>query len=144
MQVISVIYGGGAARMTFDLTSECINGERAKVSVLAGGFAVGFGTSMGGTRSSIKFEDNRNDIDHNVFNGRAKFVAGGIAIGPENKAPILPPGSVGGGGYGASAIQLGETVSIGHGSQFGLDFSISAGAGVSTVRDVTYESCACE
>lgn len=140
---IGLIDGGGAMRFTFDLTSECVNGKQAKASVNAGGFAVGFGLTLTGTTSSVDFEDNLAVPDPYVFQGQVLFVGIGYALGPDNsKMPIS--GKVGG-GLSLSAITLGEARSIPQsiGIQYGLDFSVYGGAGISTVVNGTIENCEC-
>ena len=87
MSTIAVIYGGGATRMTFDLTSECVNGKRARVKVLAGGFSVGAGANASATSGQITFEDKRSEVSPFVFRGPAKFVGVGIAIWAEASGP---------------------------------------------------------
>jgi len=127
MTVISVIVGGGASRYSFDLVSKCVKGKRGRASVIAGGFAVGFGPQISGSASKLTFEDGLGHVDPLVFSGTAKFAAIGYAfIGI---------------GYGAYAIQLGDATAIGRGHMMGYDASISAGAGISTVVKASIECC---
>ena len=138
---IGVIYGGGAVRFVFNLTSECVGGVRARAKVLAGGFAVGFGAVATGTSGSITFEDGLSTPDPFVFEGRAKFVGAGLAFGPKNPSPgIARPTGI---GVSAAAIQLGGARSLDSGWEYGLDASVFGGAGISTVQDASRESCSC-
>lgn len=139
---IGVIYGGGATRFVFNLTSECVNGVRAKAKVLAGGFAVGLGAIATATSGNITFEDGLSTPDPFVFEGEAKFVGAGIAFGPKNPRP--GPGRPTGIGGSAAAFQLGGARSIDFGLEYGLDASIFGGAGISIVQDASTESCGCK
>lgn len=139
---MSVIYGGGAIRYTFDLVSECVDGVKAGASIVAGGFAVGGGVTASGTTSAVEFEDNLSIPDPMVFQGAAKFVGAGYSLGPESK--IRYDGKTGG-GFAWTVIQLGGARSIpsSPGVQYGLDFSVYGGAGISTVVSSSVESCGC-
>ena len=128
MNVVSLVTGGGATRLSFELETKCVNGKKGRASVIAGGFAVGFGVSSAGSGSDITFEDNLSEVDPFVFEGGSKFVSAGYAfIGI---------------GYGFSAIQLGGATSISAGHLMGWDASISGGAGISTVVSSSVEECA--
>ncbi len=128
MSVVSAQFGGGATRMAFDLKTQCVNGERGSVSVVAGGFSVGLGGGVGGY-SKITFEDGKSNVDPFVFSGRAMFSSASYAfIGL---------------GYSYSAIELGSARSIGGGYYVGYDASIIGGAGISTVVSSSVETC-CE
>ena len=112
------------------MESECIDGEKAIVTIIAGGPAVGAGATATGTTGKIEFEDYNAGIDPQVFSGPAKYAAVGYAfIGL---------------GYGASINYLGGAKMIGHGYQMGWDASIYLGSGISTVTDVKHEDCSCE
>jgi len=124
--VIALTLGGGAARYTFDLLSECVNGKQVKANVVAGGPIVGFGIKLSGTSGSIEFEDGNSEPDAFVFEGTATFVGAGGALG---------------GGLGLSAIQLGGARSIGGGFVKGLDLSVFGGAGISRVVGSSEQSC---
>lgn len=126
---VGVSLGGGAVRLQYLLTSECINDRGATVTVVAGGPVVGIGAEVAGVRSDIKFTDELNYILPTVFEGRSMFASASYAFGAF--------------GYGFSAVELGGGVSIGHGWQVGWDASITGGAGISTVTKVTWEEC-CE
>ena len=143
---ISVIYGGGASRMTFNLTSDCVNWHRAHVRVLAGGFAVGFGLTLTGGWGDLEFNDDNSDVDPFVFDGPAKFVTAGFTIGGVPRKDIRDiPGRIPSPYEGLSiqfaALKLGGATSIGLGQMLGIDASIVGGAGISMVQDVKKECC---
>jgi RHS repeat-associated protein len=143
---IAAVYGGGASRMTFNLTSDCVNGHRAHVRVLAGGFAVGFGLTLTGGWGDLEFEDDNSDVDPFVFDGQAKFVTAGVTIGgvPPKEIRDIPgriPSPYEGLSIQFSALQLGGATSIGLGQMLGIDASISGGVGISMVQDVKKECC---
>jgi RHS repeat-associated protein len=140
---ISVVAGGGATRMTFDLTSDCVDNRRSRVRVVAGGFAVGLGLTFTGGIGGIEFEDDLSHIDPFVFEGSARFVSAGATIGgvpPDAGSPrIRSPYE--GLSVQAAALQLGGARSMGVGQMLGLDASISGGAGISRVEDEEWECC---
>lgn len=143
---ISVVFGGGATRMTFDLVSECVNNRRGRVRVAAGGFAVGFGLTFTGGSGEVEFEDNLSEVDPFVFEGQAKFVSAGVTIGgvppPEvRNAPGRIPNPKEGLSIQGAAIELGGARSIGLGQMLGLDLSFSGGAGISRVDESNIECC---
>ncbi|MFC1664428.1 LamG-like jellyroll fold domain-containing protein [Pseudomonadota bacterium] len=127
---LGVIYGGGAQRFVFDLTSECKGGKQATVEVVAGGFSVGFGAEFAGTTGNIEFGDNLNHVDPFVFEGRALYTGIGYAfIGI---------------GYSAYAFELNGARSIGHGYQMGWDASVYGGAGISRLsKEPIVKECGC-
>ena len=142
---ISADLGGGATRLTFELTSECKNGKRGRVSVLAGGFSVGLGGgksgSYGGSTGGVEFEDGRSDVDPFVFEGRALYVSGSFVIGGANPYRERYPWERPYPSLSCHALQLGEARSIGCGSSTGLEIGLSGGAGISMVRDARIECC---
>lgn len=126
---VAVVVGGGAVRYHYDLVSECINGQRMRASIVAGGFALGAGAVATGTSGSAAFEDANTVPDASVFQGTSYYGSIGLAfIGI---------------GYQASGYRLGDAWSIGHGYQFGWDASALGGAGISTVVDSKVETCGC-
>ncbi|MGH8700710.1 MAG: RHS repeat-associated core domain-containing protein [Burkholderiales bacterium] len=141
MNTVSADLGGGAARMTFSLVSECVNGERYRVEVLAGGFSVGFGLNFSATTGLVEFEDDNSAVDPFVFEGRALFVGGGVTIGGYDPRYQRYPWQKRGPTFSCQAIELGGARSLGCGPNVGLEFSISGGAGISIVRDVQKECC---
>ncbi len=130
MTSVGVVYGGGAQRFSFHLTSKCANGKRGTVDVMAGGFAVGFGSEVTGTKSAITFQDNLNYVDPFVFQGRSLYAGAGYAFF--------------GIGYGAGAFQLGGATSIGRGPESGWDASVYGGAGISDVTNASVNDCSCQ
>ena len=127
---IGVIEGGGAVRFRYELVSECIDGQRVKVVIIAGGPAVGVGVTASGSKGSVSFEDGNSVPRPDIFRGPSKFLSASYAFA--------------GIGYGISAIELGGARSIGGGPLEGWDASIFGGAGISTVTDISYEDCSCE
>jgi RHS repeat-associated protein len=140
---ISADLGGGATRMTFHLTSECIGNQQATVDILAGGFTVGFGINVSATTGTVTFEDDNSTINPDVFAGPAKFVSIGLTLGGADPSIPLQSWQKRGISIGASAVQLGDARSIAPSFQdkLGLEFSVSGGAGISMVRDVKWASC---
>jgi RHS repeat-associated protein len=122
--------GGGAVRFKFSLESECVNGKKARVEVVAGGFAVMAGVPLSATHSrSVTFNDNKQNVDPFVFSGSSKYVYASYAL--------ISGGSV-------QWIQLGDATAKGGGFQMGYDTSVVAGAGISTVTFSEIVDCECE
>ncbi|MDR0457757.1 MAG: hypothetical protein LBH10_01815 [Burkholderiaceae bacterium] len=131
----TVISGGltelvGASVFHFILTSECVNGQQAHISVWAVGPSIGVGTiPIGDTYSNINFDDHLNSLNPNEFNGLFMMSSAGSAFGI-------------GGSF--SKIRLGNVVSSGFGgSEYGLEFGLGATVGSSTVTDSEITSCGC-
>ena len=123
--------GGGTVRFKLVLESKCINGQKAKAEVVAGGFTLTLGIPASITHSrSVTFEDNNTTPDPNVFSGSAKFAY-------ISWAASFP-------GVSYQWVQLGEAVSLGSGKQMGWDASIAGGAGISTLVESKIENCGCE
>jgi RHS repeat-associated protein len=122
--------GGGAVRFSFNLTSECIDGEQTEVEVVAGGFMLSVGIPASFTHSrSVTFTDSYNKPNANVFSGPSKYAYASWAMGHA--------------GYGYQIIQLGNAKTQGGGGQFGWDASLTGGAGVSSVVSTKTISCGC-
>ncbi len=138
----SLIIGVGAAYGEFHLTSECLNGERYRVRVVAigsgGGLSIGdkglishiFGRgSVSGGKITF-LDHNYSKVDPGVFNGLFDMPSFGFALGP---------------GISVSHIGLGkawsrDTIS----SQVGVELNLASGVvGSSTVVSSTKSSC-CE
>ena len=102
-------------RYIFNLTSQCVDGVKYKVKVIATGKGVGASplpvTNTGG---GITFRDNRSVPEPDVFNGEFVSLSAGVAWGI---------------GYGYSAIRLGEATATGWNVYAGIDASISEIAG---------------
>ena len=123
---VGVIYGGGAVKFNVHLTSECVNGKKAVVDILAGGFALGAGFEPSFTATDITFKDNNSDIEPDVFSGTSYYADFGFV-----NANI-------------SYLRLGGATSAGPGETNGVDLGISGGAGISDVRDSHWETCDCQ
>ncbi len=131
VRTVSVVLGGGATQFKYKLESECdANNVKYRVTVIAGGPAVGFGTQITGSFSKANFEDGNNVADPLVFQGRALYA--GISYAFIGIA------------YQYGAVQLGGARSLGGGHQVGIDASISGGAGISTVTAIRKIDCSCE
>jgi hypothetical protein len=135
---IAADYGGGAVRYDFELTSvQCLNGRKINVHVIAGGPTVGFGVLSGSISGGpIVFEDDNEYPDPFVFQGPAKFVSASLSL----EIPWL--GGIP--GVGVAAIKLGDATSIGGGITRGFDVGISAGAGTSSITEISYIQCGCQ
>jgi hypothetical protein len=87
------LFGLGGARLSAQLTSECIDGEKYRVDVVGafGGINLSI-IPIGVISSSETFEDGLSQIDPYVFNGNARLSSISAALGL---------------GYGFSYIKLG-------------------------------------
>jgi len=131
-----VIYFG-ASFMVYDFTSECIDNERAIVSVWVVGPSVGIGTKAGESWSATSstpsgFHDFSDKINPSKFNGVAAVLQGGVAWGL---------------GGSISKVTLGHVFSDGafiFSGESGYNESASFTLGSSTVMDVKWEKCCFE
>ena len=122
--------GGGAVRFEFNLESDCVDGKKAKVEIVAGGTMLTAGAPISLTHSrGVEFTDSRTRLDPMVFHGEAKYAYASYAL--------LPAGA------SYQWIKLGDAESIGGGFQQGWDASIAVGAGISTVTKIEIVEC-CE
>jgi RHS repeat-associated protein len=120
----------GAAFQIYELVSECFLNERYRVKVYAVGPAIGFGSQYAATNSGVVFTDNNISPDPRVFDGIFYGESAGWAVGA---------------GPGASATRLGSAISLPDiGVLSGIDASIMAALGTSTVVESVRESCGCE
>jgi hypothetical protein len=90
----------GGTKATLDLTSDCVNGQRANVIVGLIGPQVGIGLKFlfgGQTKANVSFEDHQNEIDVNNLVGFAGIVSAGFQIGTL--------------GFGGSKIRIGNAFS---------------------------------
>ena len=98
--------------------------------------------NLGATTGSVDFQDNNSKIDPYVFDGTAKFAGAGLTLGgydpdiqryswQRRRAITLS----------CQAIQLGGARYLGCGPNVGIEFTISGGAGISSIRDVKWEDC---
>jgi len=127
---LSASEGYGATRFSFTLESDCVNGKKEIVEVIAGGPALSGGAPLSGTYSrDVTFVDNKKSVDGWVFIGPAFFSYVSYALGPA--------------GASYQFIQLGDAESLGGGFQQGWDASGAVGGGVSTVHDLKRIDCEC-
>jgi hypothetical protein len=118
----------GGTGLAFDLTSECVLGQKLTVTVLAGGLTGSFGAKATGTISDVTFLDLEAIPRAEVFNGKFMMSAAGGALGI---------------GAGVSVFRLGGAYSTlsGPSPEIGLDLSISGTIGISRVVDVIEKCC---
>ncbi len=120
----------GAGVADFTLKSKCIDGKQATVEVVGIGPALGAGLKLSGSKGSIEFEDHKDSIQPNVFNGTFGTIGASFQIGKFG-------GSIG-------KIRLGSAFSRGSSNVKGIDVGVSTVMGSSTVLDVKYKVCSCE
>jgi len=122
--------GLGYATGNITLESECVNGEKANITVR---YHVGYG-SYGlpaiATGGRISFQDNKDSIVPSIFNGHISFSSVGVAS-------VL-------GGVNYTAISVGQVNSIGPGVSFGMDAGIGNYEGTANVIRSTRSKCGCE
>jgi hypothetical protein len=122
-------FSGGA--FTFDLSSECVNGKKAFITVTAKGAGSGVGLPNA-TASQISFDDGLSYLQPAGFAGN--FSMTGANFG----AAVV---------FGYTAVQLGSNLSdVGllPSMSIGFDASIGGFKGQSTVKSVTYLKCDCK
>jgi hypothetical protein len=136
-----------AGGFLFTLRSECINGQRTWVKVLALGPGAGFGIDFSATHEKAQVVDSLSTPDPNVFNGLFFQSSAGFSIPPTPQSMAgqalvtkqLPRSH----GVSASAVQIGGARGIGAGPVSGFDVGIGFLIGSSTVIDSGVENC-CE
>jgi len=121
----------GGAFAIYRLTSQCVNGKKATITVIASGFAIGVGLKalpVGGSGGSAEFEDFDDGINPGNFNGDYGFATNNIIIGR---------------GVTEGKVQLGKAVSTGWVSMevTGLDVSLMGALGKCGVFSVKYSKC---
>jgi RHS repeat-associated protein len=119
----------GSVLMQFDLTSECVNGQQAQVSVTAVGPAGGIGLRISETYSDVEFEDYQVDIRPTIFNGTFTASSAGVIIGRRG-------GSIG-------KMRLGGAYQVGGANTRGIDVGATLATGSSTVTNVDIKDCVC-
>ncbi len=125
-----LVGGVGSIWMEFILTSDCVDGQEAKVTIQAVGPAGGVGFKASESRGNISFEDHRDTIQPDVFNGGFGALQLGILVGKFG-------GSIG-------KVRLGDAYSREGGDLRGLDVGATLTLGSSTVTNVEVSSCGCE
>ena len=121
----------GVVFINFDLTSDCINGRQAQVSVLASGPTIGVGFPVSETYSDVEFEDYLSDVQPNVFNGMFGAISFSVLLGR----------------YGPNfgKIRLGRAFQKGGSNTRGLDIGLALTfLGTSVVTDVVEKDCGCD
>lgn len=127
----AAVYDGviGRGQYTFNLTSDCVNGQKWRVTVHASATVVGIGLPVSIAGSSVSFEDGLSSVDPYVFNGAFSFFAAGAAYG---------------GGYGYSQMALGGAWTEGWSPYGGIDWIVSGGTGPSSVVSADPTECGCQ
>jgi len=118
----------GSFLMEFDLTSPCVNSQRAKIHVIAVGPAAGYGVAVSETYGGIAFEDYLDYIAPTSFNGLFGAVSGAVVVGKRDF-------------FSLGKIRLGRAFQIGGGEVEGLDVGLTLVIGSSTVTKVDIECC---
>ena len=147
--VVAVV---GAGVYSFDLTSECVDGQRANVQGYAFGGAAGVGLTATGSKSTAVFEDNETTLNPAGFNGDFAMISAGFAFGSgratqdfsANLALDLAGRSRGPNGVSYSDIILGNARANGVSGVFGFDASASLTAGTSMVTSSSTSNCGCK
>jgi hypothetical protein len=132
--------GGAVGRATaagfyaFELTSQCVNGTRARVQGIATAVGFGYGVSLSFTTQPVTFKDYETNLNPMVFEGNFLYAQAGFAICSRN---------AGCAGFGYTAIQqLGNAYAEpGWSSQKGLDMGANVVAGRSIVTSHKVEPC---
>ncbi|MDQ2151064.1 type VI secretion system tip protein TssI/VgrG [Alcaligenaceae bacterium C4P045] len=122
------VNGGPLSGTKYTLRSECIDGKRAVVEVLASGGSYGAGLAVGAQGFNMDFKDQLDHIDPNVFNGA--YTEGGASI------TFIK-------GIGVGSTMLGGAESQGLLTFYnrGYGAGLSAAGGVSKVLDSQMEDC---
>ncbi|MBK9664913.1 MAG: RHS domain-containing protein [Gammaproteobacteria bacterium] len=136
----------------FNLTSECVNGQRGHVRVTFVGAGLGLGVNVSATASSAGFKDPYLFINPSSFNGEGWIASAGVAL-PGAATPAVAVGAALAGhpikpqdvGASIGATKLGEAGRYGIGPQAGFEFSIGALYGTSTVTSSSITNdCNCQ
>jgi len=114
--------------MEFDLTSPCVNSQRAKIHVVAVGPAAGFGVAVSETYSGISFEDHLDYVAPTSFNGLFLAVSGSVVVGKRDF-------------FSLGKIRLGRAFQNDSTDTEGLDIGLTLVIGSSTVTRVDIECC---
>lgn len=125
----SLIGGVGAGYITFTLTSDCVDDQKATIDVIATGPGLGVGFDIAETRANITFEDYRDAIEPHVFGGGFGAISAGLVVGPYG-------GSIG-------KVRLGDAFQVDGDGMKGLDIGLAAVFGSSTVIETKWEECGC-
>jgi RHS repeat-associated protein len=124
----SIVEGGGGGFVRFSLTSECVNGQKATVKVLASAIGVGVGARITFSGSSVTLTDKLSYIDPYVFNGWFAFDSIGMGFGDVTSFSKLWLGGA------ESPAEISQSI--------GYDFSITSLTGASFVYGTpVFEEC---
>lgn len=147
-----IVGGVGAGAYSYDLTSECVDGQQANVKGYAFGGAAGVGLTVAGSKSTAVFQDNETTLNPGGFNGDFAMISAGIAFGSgrgtqdfaANTALDAAGRGRGPNGVSYSDIILGNARSSGFSAVFGFDASASLTAGSSMVTSSSTTKCGCK
>lgn len=120
--VRSFVIGTGAGHVSFDLTSECVDGKQsnAQVTMVGPGLGAGFKALIGAdVQGSVTFNDWQNDLDPSRLEGLAGVFSAGVQVGPL--------------GGGVTKFRLGDSFSQSVTNTRGLDVGASVLMGSSTI-----------
>ena len=132
---LSVTRGPGAGSFSIELISQCVDGRRARVDILAVGPGLGFGADVSFEMSGIEVKDRNRDLRPAELNGL-------FALSSASATPGI--------GIGLYVIAIGVDSGMAPtngatGRGFGLTYGLGAGVnnyiGSSTVLDFEYENC---
>ena len=125
----SAVVVGGVVWMEFELTSECVDGQKAHVKVTAKALSVGT-KGVSETYGTISFQDHQMNIDPSNLEG--SFGVAGVGA------------SVGGEGVSSGKIRIGDAWSRDSETTGGFDVGIGVGFGYSDITSIRYEDCICD
>ncbi|WP_307727769.1 RHS repeat-associated core domain-containing protein [Massilia sp. TS11] len=130
---VSNIAGAGGMMVLFQMTSECVRGQKWVVEGDGVLGAVGIGKfPVSQTQSAATFVDGLDYVNPYVFNGLAKSY-------------VILSGAMGPGGTAAGQIALGGAIADISGKQTGADFTIlQAALGSSKVNGAITIQCGCK
>ncbi len=142
-----------AGLFTFELKSECVNGQRGVATVVLAGPGIGVGLfDFSFSSSDVYLKDSLSFVDPMMFNEPSLdggFIASaGLSFGTTPGQELgrrvggAPPNSPT--GFGCAAIRLGNAGGSGCGGTRGVEAGAGIFAGSSTVVSSKIESCACE
>jgi hypothetical protein len=132
-----VVAGVGATFTKYFLTSQCVNGQSASVTVYATGPAVGADIEglppvSGSYDDEVEFNDHTTGVNPSVFNGTYISFSGGFVPGVGGGAHYT---QLGGANAGPTSLQGGWS--------YGFDFGVGLTVGTSTVVRSSVSSCGC-
>jgi RHS repeat-associated protein len=131
-RIATATFPFGATFGWFNLESECADGVKAEIEVMMAGPAIGKGLEISGSDGQISFEDHETSVKPWVFEGVAGSIGAGLAVGEKSLS------------FGK--IRLGSAFERPpeDGRKKGIDLSVSASLGSSTLMNYQIEGCICE